>query len=28
VLPLAQADRALELVRAGLVQGTVVLVPD
>jgi propanol-preferring alcohol dehydrogenase len=28
VLPLAKADRALELVRAGLARGTVVLVPD
>ncbi len=28
VLRLAQADRALELVRAGLVRGTAVLVPD
>jgi propanol-preferring alcohol dehydrogenase len=28
VLPLAQADRALELLRTGLVRGTAVLVPD
>jgi propanol-preferring alcohol dehydrogenase len=28
VLPLAQADRALELVRTGRVRGTAVLVPD
>jgi propanol-preferring alcohol dehydrogenase len=28
VLPMAQADRALEMVRAGQVRGTAVLVPD
>jgi propanol-preferring alcohol dehydrogenase len=28
VLPMAQADRALELVRTGRVRGTAVLVPD